>query len=70
MNKYNPEELNAAIKEAISKGIKEEGMYNCLLFIPSNEQNLDGYIDAKRFRYNNDTDTLDYLGCTDVMPWS
>ena len=26
MNKYNPEELNIAIKEAISKGIKDEGM--------------------------------------------
>ena len=36
MNKYNPKELNAAIKEAIRKGIKEEGMYNCLMFIPSN----------------------------------
>ena len=69
MNKYNPEELHAAIKKAISRGIKNEGMYNCLMFIPSNEQNSDGYIDAKRFGYNNDTDTLDYLGCTDVMPW-
>ena len=39
MNKYNPEELNAAIKEALRKGVKEEGMYNCLMFIPSNEQN-------------------------------
>ena len=35
MNKYNPEELNAAIKEAISRGIKEKGMYNCLIFIIS-----------------------------------
>ena len=69
MNKYNPEELNAAIKEAISRGIKEEGMYNCLMFISSNEQNLDGYIDAKRFGYNADTKELDYLGCTDVMPY-
>lgn len=30
MNKYDPKELNAAIEEAISRGIKEEGMYNCL----------------------------------------
>ena len=65
MNKYNPEELNAAIKEAIRKGVKEEGMYNCLMFIPSNEQNSDGYIDAERFGYNKDTQELDYL----IMPW-
>lgn len=69
MNKYNPEELHASIKEAISKGIKDEGMYNCLMFIPSNEQNEEGYIDAKRFGYDKDTDTLDYLGHTDIMPW-
>lgn len=48
MNKYDPKELNAAIEEAISKGIKDEGMF---MFIPSNEQNSDGYIDAKRFGY-------------------
>ena len=42
MNKYNPKELNAAIKEAIRKGIKEEGMYNCLMFIPSNSCTLLG----------------------------
>ena len=69
MNKYNPEELNAAIEEAISRGVKEEGMYNCLMFIPNNEQNSDGYIDAKRFGYNKDTQELDYLGDTNVMPW-
>ena len=69
MNKYNPEELNAAIKVAINKGVKKEGMYNCLMFIPSNEQNSDGYLDAKRFGYNNDTKELDYLGDTDVMPY-
>lgn len=69
MNKYNPEELNAAIKEAIHKGVKEEGMYNCLIFIPSNEQNPDGYIDAKRFGYCFDTKELDYLGDTDIMPF-
>ena len=69
MNKYNPKELNIAIEEAIRKGIKEEGMYNCLMFIPSNEQNSDGYVDAKRFGYNFDTKELDYLGCTDVMPY-
>lgn len=69
MNKYNPEELHAAIKKAVSRGIKDEGMYNCLMFIPSNEQNSDGYIDAKRFGYNHDTKELDYLGDTDIMPW-
>ena len=70
MNKYNPEELNAAIKEAISRGVKDEGIYDCLMFIPENEQNEDGYINAKRFGYNNDTEELDYLGDTDVMPWN
>ena len=69
MNEYNPEELNAAIKVAINKGVKKEGMYNCLMFIPSNEQNSDGYVDAKRFGYNADTKELDYLGNTDLMPW-
>lgn len=69
MNKYNPKELNAAIKEAIRKGVKEEGMYDCLMFIPSDKQNSDGYIDAKRFGYNHDIQELDYLGNTDIMPW-
>ena len=70
MNKYNPKELNAAIKEAISRGFKDEGMYDCLMFMPENEQNEDGYINAKRFGYNNDTKELDYLGDTDIMPWN
>ena len=70
MNKYNPKELNAAIKEAISRGFKDEGMYDCLMFMPENEQNEDGYINAKRFGYNNDTKELDYLGNTDIMPWN
>ena len=69
MNKYDPKELNAAIEEAISRGIKEEGMYNCLMFIPEKEQNEEGYIDAKRFGYSFDTQELDYLGNTDIMPW-
>lgn len=69
MNKYNPEELNAAIKEAISRGVKDEGMYDSLIFIPSNEKNEDGFINAKRFGYRFDTEELDYLGDTDVMPW-
>lgn len=69
MNKYNPEELKAAIEEAVKKGIKEEGMYNCLIFIPEKEQNAEGYIDAKRFGYCFDTQELDFLGYTDVMPW-
>ena len=70
MNKYNPEELNAAIKEAISRGVKDEGIYDSLIFMPENEQNEDGYINAKRFGYNNDTEELDYLGYTDVMRWN
>ena len=70
MNKYNPKELNAAIKEAISKGIKDEGMYDCLIFIPENKQNEEGYVDTKRFGYHFDTKELDYLGDTDVMPWN
>lgn len=69
MNKYDPKELNAAIKEAISRGIKDEGMYDCLMFIPENKQNEEGYIDAKRFGYRFDTKELDFLGYTDVMPW-
>ena len=69
MNKYNPKELNAAIKEAISRGFKDKGMYDCLMFIPDKEQNEEGYIDAKRFGYRFDTEALDYLGYTDVMPW-
>ena len=69
MNKYNPKELNAAIEEAISRGFKDEGMYDCLMFMPENEQNEDGYINAKRFGYCFDAEELDYLGNTDVMPW-
>ena len=69
MNKYNPEELNAAIKEAISRGVKDEGIYNSLIFIPDNEMNEDGYVNAKRFGYRFDTEELDYLWCTVVMPW-
>ena len=68
MNEYNPKELNAAIKEAISRGVKDEGMYDCLMFMPENEQNKCGYINAKRFGYNEDTKELDYLGDTDVIP--
>ena len=69
MNKYNPKELNAAIKEAISRGIKDKGIYDSLIFMPENEQNEEGYIDAKRFGYNRDTKELDYLGNTDIMPF-
>lgn len=70
MNKYNPKELNAAIKEAISRGVKDEGIYDCLMFIPENNQNEEGYVAAKRFGYRFDTEELDYLGDTDVMPWN
>lgn len=68
MNKYNPKELNAAIKEVVSRGVKDEGMYDCLMFIPEKKQNEEGYVNTKRFGYNNDTKELDYLGDTDVMP--
>lgn len=69
MNKYDPKELTAAIEEAISRGIKDEGMYDCLMFIPEKKQNEEGYIDAKRFGYRFDTKELDFLGYTDIMPW-
>lgn len=68
MNKYNPEELSVAIKAALSKGVKGEGMYTCLMFIPDSEQNNDGYVNAKRFGYNHNTKEFDYLGNTDIMP--
>ena len=68
MDKYNPKELSVAIKEALSKGIKRKGIYTCLMFIPENEQNYDGYINAKRFGYNHNTEEFDYLGVTDIMP--
>lgn len=70
MNKYDSKELNAAIKEAISRGVKDEGIYNSLIFMPENKQNEDGYINAKRFGYRFNTEELDYLGDTDVMPWN
>ena len=70
MNKYNPEELKAAIKAALDRDIVEVGMYNCLIFIPEDEQNEEGYITAKRFGYSYDTEKLDYLGRTDIMPFS
>lgn len=44
-------------------------MYDSLMFIPENNQNKEGYIDAKRFGYRSDTQELDFLGNTDVMPW-
>ena len=68
MNKYNPKDLNAAIKVAVSRGVKDEGMYDSLIFMPDNEQNEDGFVNAKRFGYRFDTEELDYLGDTDVMP--
>lgn len=70
MNKFDPKELNAAIKEAISRGVKDKGIYNSLIFMPDNKMNEDGYINAKRFGYRFDTEELDYLGDTDVMPWN
>ena len=69
MNKYDFNELSAAIKVALNNGVKASGKYDCLMFITNHEQNEEGYIDAKRFGYNKNTDTLDYLGCTDIMPW-
>ena len=69
MDKYNPEELNAAIEKAVKKGFKGKGMYDCLMFIPEKKMNEQGYVDAKRFGYNNDSEELDFLGYIDVMPW-
>lgn len=69
MNKYNPEELNAAIEKAVKKGLKDKGMYDCLMFIPERKQNEEGYVNAKRFGYNANKLDLDYLGDTDIMPW-
>ena len=37
MNKYNPKELNVAIKEAVNRGVKDEGMYDTLIFMPENK---------------------------------
>lgn len=44
-------------------------MYDCLMFIPENNQNEEGYVDAKRFGYRFDTKKLDFLGHTDIMPF-
>ena len=69
MNKYNKKELNKAIAKAIDKGYIQKGIYTSLLFISEDNQNNDGYIEAKRFGYNRNTDSLDYLGTTDIMPF-
>lgn len=69
MNKYNKKELDKVIAKAIDKGYIQEGIYTSLLFISEDNQNNDGYIDAKRFGYNRNTDSLDYLGNTDIMPF-
>lgn len=68
MNKYNPEELKAAIKAALDKGVKKHGMYNCLFYMPDNKQNSEGYVNAKRFGYDCDTGEFNYLGDVDIMP--
>ena len=69
MNKYNKKELDKAIAKAINKSCIQEGIYTSLLFISEDSQNNDGYIEAKRFGYNRNTDSLDYLGTTDIMPF-
>ena len=69
MNKYNKKELNKAVAKAIDKGYIQKGIYTSLLFISEDSQNNDGYIEAKRFGYNRNTDSLDYLGTTDIMPF-
>lgn len=69
MDKYNKNELDVAISKAIEKGIIDEGTYTCLIFTLENHQNEDGYVNAKRFGYNSNIDTLDYLECTDIMPF-
>lgn len=70
MNRYNENELTIEVAKAIEKGIVSEGIYTCLIFIPDNYQNDAGYVDVKRFGYNRKTGILDYLGCTDIMPYS
>ena len=69
MNEYNKKELDKAVAKAIDKGYIKEGIYTYLLFISEDKQNSDGYIEAKRFGYNSNTDSLDYLGTTDIMPF-
>lgn len=69
MDKYNKKELTEAIDKAIAKGYIQEGIYTSLLFIPEDTQNSEGYIEAKRFGYNCNTDSLDFLGITDIMPF-
>lgn len=69
MNKYNENELTIEVAKALEKDIVSEGIYTSLIFIPDNCQNEEGYVDAKRFGYNSNTSTLDYLGCTDIMPF-
>ena len=66
---YLKKELDKAIAKAIDKGYIQEGIYTSLLFISEDNQNNDGYIEAKRFGYNRNTDSLDYLGNTDIMPF-
>lgn len=70
MNRYNEKELTIEVAKAIEKGMISGGIYTCLIFIPDNYQNNEGYVDAKRFGYNRNTGTLDYLGYTDIMPYS
>ena len=69
MNKYNKKELDKAIAKAIDKGYIQKGIYTSLLFISEDNQNNDGYIEAKRFGYNRNKDSLDYLGSTDIKPF-
>lgn len=70
MNRYNESELTIEITKAIEKDIVSEGIYTSLIFIPDNCQNKEGYVEAKRFGYNRNTGTLDYLGNTDIMPYN
>lgn len=70
MNRYNENELAIEVTKAIEKGIVSEGIYTSLIFIPDNCQNEESYVDAKRFGYNRNAGTLDYLGYTDIMPYN
>lgn len=65
MNKYNPEELHAAIKKQL---VEVSRMKVCIIVLCS-------YLVMNKIQMViqmlNDLDTqeLDYLGNTDIMPW-
>lgn len=68
MDIYNEKELAIEVAKAIEKDIVSKGIYTSLIFIPENQQNEEGHVDAKKFGYNCNTSTFDYWGHTDTMP--